>query len=381
MSEADPIPETFFAPAGRAAAGDLQAQMVALVNDPLVVAILESLDGFVLVLNTERQILAANEELLEALRQEGLEDPLGHRWGEAYRCVHAQEGPDGCGTSRACSCCGAVLGALAAMKDQVPVTGECHMSLRRQGKWEAREFHVKATPFTTEAGELLIQVFHDVSDHHRREVLESTFLHDLSNTLTALSGWSELMSHGVKDQAQAATRIVGIAAQLSDAVNHQRLLARAEKGDLPVSSRQVEVVPFLAGLQGTLASNPLTEAKELTLALEARAGEALATDPTLVHRILCNMGVNALEASPRGATITLGFRRGGEGHRFFVHNPGVIPDRVALQIFQRSFSTKAKAGRGLGTYAMRIFGENALGGKVDFTSTPEGGTEFYLLLP
>jgi len=64
--------------------------------------------------------------------------------------------------------------------------------------------------------------------------------------------------------------------------------------------------------------------------------------------------------------------------RFEVHNPGVIPDDVALRIFQRSFSTRGGKGRGLGTYSMKILGENVLGGSVGFQSDPAAGTAFHL---
>ena len=71
----------------------------------------------------------------------------------------------------------------------------------------------------------------------------------------------------------------------------------------------------------------------------------------------------------------------GYGGAFFVHNDEAIPREVQARIFQRSFSTKAQRGRGLGTYSMKLFGERYLGGEVSFTSTPEAGTEFAIVLP
>jgi sensor histidine kinase regulating citrate/malate metabolism len=51
---------------------------------------------------------------------------------------------------------------------------------------------------------------------------------------------------------------------------------------------------------------------------------------------------------------------------FSVWNAGGIPKPIALQIFRRSFSTKATKGRGLGTFSMKLFGERYLGGTVRF---------------
>jgi sensor histidine kinase regulating citrate/malate metabolism len=58
-----------------------------------------------------------------------------------------------------------------------------------------------------------------------------------------------------------------------------------------------------------------------------------------------------------------------------------MPKEVQLQIFQRSFSTKAQVGRGIGTYSIKLFAEQYLGGKVYFTSQEPDGTSFVLSIP
>jgi sensor histidine kinase regulating citrate/malate metabolism len=64
-----------------------------------------------------------------------------------------------------------------------------------------------------------------------------------------------------------------------------------------------------------------------------------------------------------------------------VQNPGAMPERVRLQMFQRSFSTKGDDGRGVGTYSVKLFGERYLGGRVTFTSDQAAGTCFTVTLP
>jgi C4-dicarboxylate-specific signal transduction histidine kinase len=92
------------------------------------------------------------------------------------------------------------------------------------------------------------------------------------------------------------------------------------------------------------------------------------------------LAVNALEACMPGEEIRLEASSEENGIQFSVWNPQTIPPDVALRIFQRNFTTKAGAGRGLGTYAMKLFGEEALGGRVAF-DTGAGGTTFHLQLP
>ena len=53
-----------------------------------------------------------------------------------------------------------------------------------------------------------------------------------------------------------------------------------------------------------------------------------------------------------------------------------FPVDAQLQIFQRSFSTKG-SGRGVGTYSIKLLGEQYLRGRVGFTSSETDGTAFY----
>jgi sensor histidine kinase regulating citrate/malate metabolism len=65
---------------------------------------------------------------------------------------------------------------------------------------------------------------------------------------------------------------------------------------------------------------------------------------------------------------------------FVVHNVGTIPQNAADQLFKRRFSTKGRS-RGLGIYAVQVFGEQYLGGHVEFESSLERGTLFRFTLP
>ena len=114
---------------------------------------------------------------------------------------------------------------------------------------------------------------------------------------------------------------------------------------------------------------------------EARADETIITDRELLLRVLVNGVKNALEATPTGGTVTVRYEAGPEWQQFHIHNAGVLPEKVALRIFQRSFSTKDGSGHGLGTYSMRLFTERHLGGAISFESTVQAGTVFTVALP
>ena len=102
----------------------------------------------------------------------------------------------------------------------------------------------------------------------------------------------------------------------------------------------------------------------------------------MLTRVLLNMLINAIEAtSPEEEIRVMVETVDVHCVRLSIQNPRVIPPDVQPRIFQRFFSTKAKEGRGLGTWTMRFLAENFLEGRVRFTSSNEEGTTFWLEIP
>lgn len=95
---------------------------------------------------------------------------------------------------------------------------------------------------------------------------------------------------------------------------------------------------------------------------------------------MLNLLKNALEASTTGETIDIGCSLSNQTIVFWVKNSGAMTESVKSQLFQRSFSTKG-SGRGVGTYSVKLLTERYLGGKVDFQSSIQEGTIFYIYLP
>jgi len=374
------LPASYFAPAGRSKPTELQRQVTACLRHPVVELVLDLVDSYVLVLNEHRQIVVANNELLEALAVEAPSSCQGQRAGEILGCTHVPEGPDGCGTSKACCRCGAVLAVLAAQSLDEPVSRECHLDRYASGWWRPCDFRVKATPFTCEGERFTVTVLQDIGAEKKARQLEGMFLHDLHNTVQGLHGWSELLLETEGDTRRAAEHIRLLAESLSDEVQQQQMLLRAETRELVAHLENVYVQEVMERLDRTLARHPCRQAHSLEWS-PVGEDESLQTDPVVLHRVLLNMAVNALEASVPGDSVRIWFEWREGRPCFFVHNLGVIPEVVQPRIFQRSFSTKGRKGRGLGTYSMKFLGENILRGEVGFESTQERGTCFHIYLP
>jgi len=88
------------------------------------------------------------------------------------------------------------------------------------------------------------------------------------------------------------------------------------------------------------------------------------------------MVINALEATDPGGTIKITTIINQKNVQWSVWSQNYIPETIQKRIFQKHFSTKSKKGRGIGTYSMKLFGENLLGGKVSFKSSEKNGTFF-----
>jgi signal transduction histidine kinase len=199
------------------------------------------------------------------------------------------------------------------------------------------------------------------------------------NTAGCIQGYAQFLETDSIDNSEIRLRLADLTDQLIEEIHLQRDLLQAESGNLtiqpvPINSRQV-----LDDLRSRYIKHPITKARSIDL----RPGweGTIITDRCLLFRVLGNMLKNALEATTPGGIVTLNCLDNGDTVTYTVHNSEVMPEEVQLQIFQRSFSTKASSGRGIGTYSMKLFGERYLNGTVDFTSQKPEGTTFRLTLP
>ncbi len=372
--------DTFFAPAERSTTEELRIARLQIQNDRFLMTLLESLPTLIMVLNRERQVLAANTRVLDLIHADHLEQFLGMRPGELIGCVHCTEGPGGCGTSRHCQACGAVLAILESHVTEHQAVRECRFLSETEG---ALDLEVVATPVTVGDLPLTICAFRDISSEKRRDVLQRVFFHDVINTAGGIYGLATLLldSSGVEPETEVEYKqmMLRMSQMLVEEIKHQRELLAAEKGELEVEPTVFQVSDFMQSMMELYANHPV--AKDRKLLLGAISRDQIATDRVILSRIIGNMIKNALEAVPAGGVVTIFNESADHSISFAVHNPGVIPENIQLQIFQRSFSTKSVQGRGIGTYSIKLFGEKYLKGKVSFISSDPVGTIFRITLP
>lgn len=369
-------------PSGRSLGATLEEEIGVVANHVLIGSLLEAVQGLVAVLNTHRQIIALNDRMLQSLGGGSLHELLGLRLGEVLHCPHALRAEEGCGTTPYCQTCGAAVAQVVALTKNQPCEQLCSIELSKEERAASNLFiRIRVTPLDIAGHRHLLLFLEDVSQEQRAALLEQTFLHDLSNTATGLSGGVSLLAQSSVDaDPMLAAELLQLAGRLTREIELQRCLVHSTLHQYTRKLVDLDLQAIYDALAGSLRHHPA--AKDRTVDLSPRNEHRLVhTDFTLIQRILTNMLVNALEATPPGGQVRMSCTHSVEAVRFSVWNQGCIPQPVALRIFQRNFSTKGQLGRGLGTYAMRLLGENLLGGRVSFTSTPEDGTQFTLELP
>ncbi len=366
-----------FAPAARSSADVIAEQVSVFHSMSGLYTVLECMPDVVLILNAERQIVFANKTARSLMQDGSITNIYGLRPGELLDCEHSSEHPGGCGTAKSCSACGAVKTMLSALNGELSMQ-ECRIVQKKS----RNAFDLRIWSYPLEVNNQLFDLFvaYDISNEKRRQALERIFFHDILNTVSGISSFSEILGEAnEKEKAEFEGHIARLSRRLAEEINSQRDLMKAESNELVIKPQSVNSLKMINELAGLYRMHDLARGKQLLVAGQSQ-GVEIQTDPVLLSRVLGNLVKNALEASEEGQTVTIGCQKNAGEVEFWVHNATYIIPEIQWQIFQRSFSTKG-TGRGLGTYSIRLLTERYLKGKVSFTSSEKEGTRFSARYP
>jgi len=347
-----------------------------VISNSLAVSILNAMPIASMLLNQQNQFIFGNTALLELLQINSIEPLIGLKPGELLGCNNVKYGFEGCGTSNGCRVCGAFK-SLTECLYQGTGSSECTINT----SVGTQNLSVKVETISIDEKDFLLFSFIDISNEKKRLLLERIFYHDILNTAHNISGMTELLaSDDFEDsREQFLGMLMKSASKLIDEINTHRLITfdkELEQTDKPV---KINSLSFLNELQIDFRSY-MTGSE--TFIIDSRSEDFnFYCNEVLIRRVVTNMIKNAFEAEQEQIIITLGiipFQQ--KGAMIWVNNPGYMTEEVQLQIFNRSFSTKA-ADRGLGTYSMKMLTEKYLKGKIYFTSKKETGTTFIIEIP
>lgn len=371
--------KTEFASSQRASTEKLTSDIHHTRNLPLVNELTRVIPDAFVILNPYRQIVYANTSLMTFLNIKDPETIYGQRLGEALNCVHSRETEGGCGTTAFCKYCGAV-NAMVKSQGSPNTLKEEECRLTASGGHQSFDFRIRAKTLDLLNEIFTIVIVQDISNEKRRGVLERIFFHDILNTAGGLQGLIELMKDASGEELDEYLKLAESSSEtLVEEIKAQREILAAENENLEMEMTRLNSLDILSSVLAIYKNHPLAKGKSINISEEAVSLD-FTSDPRLVIRIIGNMVKNALEAEAPGQTITMGASGNNEKMKFWIRNPGVMPEAVKLQLFQRSFSTKG-SGRGLGTYSIKLLGEKYLKGEISFSSEPRHGTIFSIELP
>jgi hypothetical protein len=227
---------TQFAPAERAAPEVVAQQAAFFESLQHLTTLLDAVPDYVMVLNRQRQIVFANKAVWLAVRATGSDALMGSRPGEIFQCIHASELPGGCGTTEACTFCGAVQAVLASLRGQEAIR-EARIMLQ---SGDSLDLQVWASPLEFDGELFVVVTLRDISHEKRRLALERVFLHDVLNTVSALYGYADVLQDADGDELETARKMIGmLSMRLINEIQAQQDLAAAENNEIAVRPIQL----------------------------------------------------------------------------------------------------------------------------------------------
>lgn len=374
--------ETYFDTTERTETSDILIINQLIGSDDIIMQMLESYPQLALIIDPNRQIVAANENAVKFLEETDLVNVLGKRLGEALNCIHSYEMKAGCGTSIFCTECGAAKSIRDTKENNSSFMYECRITSKKANNLIALDLRVKTTPLSILNSNYYLVYAENIQAEKRKEALERIFFHDILNTAGGIDGIVNILPE-IDDENERMSFyevLKNSSNQLISEIMFQRMIINAENNQLFVDLVPHKINSILQAAYSLYSKRSIANGKNFTVEYLENDFE-IKTDKTILVRSIGNLIKNAIEATSSGMKIRLYSEIKDNSINFNVWNEGVIPADIQLQIFQRSFSTKAKAGRGIGTYSVKLFIENFLKGRVYFNSNPKEQTCFTISLP
>ncbi len=209
--------------------------------------------------------------------------------------------------------------------------------------------------------------------------------HELKSPLSAIRGAAELLREPVPDEPRR--RFVGNITEqvqrIQDLVDRLLQLASLEKRRTLDEPQAVRLRDLADGVAASL--EPIAQVRGVALHNRSPEGLAVWGDPFLLRQALANLVQNAIEFSPRGASVEVVAIPAGRDVEISVRDRGPgIPDFATDRVFEKFYSLRrpdtGKKSTGLGLSFVR---EIALlhRGEAALANHPDGGAVATLRLP
>jgi signal transduction histidine kinase len=209
--------------------------------------------------------------------------------------------------------------------------------------------------------------------------ISAHLIHGLKNPLAGIEGFVADTATGTPEalRGEACRTAMETTRRLRALVTEVTTVLRDEtdgSADYPV--------PVIEVVEGARArALPAAEQAEIVITVAAESDLAVfARVANLTGLVLANLVANAIEASPRGASINIEARKAETGVQFFVRDNGPgLPRNIQSDLFRPVRSAK-RGGGGVGLAISLRLARHA-GGNLELVRSDAAGTEFRLSVP
>lgn len=263
------------------------------------------------------------------------------------------------------------------------------MNSRKEVRWV--EFSNRAF-FDEKGSPIEIQsVGRDITDRvlaeHFRDNVERIIRHDIKTPLIGLHSIAQLVLKGrLSDSMRAMIPgLLHAVRQVISLVDSSEKMIRMENGDYLPQNEWFDLRHVMSSVE--LSLEYLAIENQVSLIFSGIFDNSkhdnntlLFGEESLIENAIMNLVKNAIEASPKGSSVTISLERNQNEQFISIHNFGVISESIR-DIFFEKYTTYGKHhGTGLGTYSAQLI-VKAHGGRIEFTTSTTTGTTLTIILP
>ncbi len=318
---------SYFASSERSDNNEIIRENSLLNSEKSILDILGAISGITAILDKNRQIVYANDEMLNLLGIESIEPVLGKRAGEAINCMHATEMYAGCGTSEACTFCGAVNAIINSQNTGMKSSGETRITSVKDSQSYSWDLRVTSSPVRLRGETFYVFSLEDITQEKRKENLEKIFFHDILNSAGNLNGLLTILNDGTsKDEEKELLKLSEETSRdLIDEILVHRQLREAENGELSVRFENINPAEILETTINRISRDSSARTKSVSVS-DNSGGNNVRSDRQLLQRVLINMIKNAMEATEENGVVSAGIDTVKNMVRFTVKNEKVMED-------------------------------------------------------
>ena len=222
-----------------------------------------------------------------------------------------------------------------------------------------------------------------------KEDVQRIMRHDLKGPLNAMIALPSLI---LNDETLSAKvrKYVGMieesGRQMYDMIELSLDLFKMETGHYSYFAQAIDILAVLRRLRQFAEIRLRDKALTVSLTLDSRPCSESDTvwanaDDRLLFSLLSNLWLNAIEASPDGATIELQLQRHTASIVLALRNRGTVPEVIRDHFFEKYRTHGKRGGTGLGTYSAKLMADTmGLPLRME-TSAVEDWTCLWLTLP